>query len=116
MANVTDRVLIPLSISYFQMKVIRLSITVLVAASLSAGCTKSPSAQAKGREAPAKAVAIEAVHQEDMRRSVEVVGTLAAEDQVTIASQAEGAVSRVVVDLGDHVKTGQVLIELDREK
>jgi len=51
-----------------------------------------------------------------MRRSVEVVGTLAAEDQVTIASQAEGAVSRVVVDLGDHVKTGQVLIELDREK
>ena len=39
-----------------------------------------------------------------------------AEDQVTIASQAEGAVSRVLVDLGDHVKTGQPLIELDREK
>jgi multidrug efflux pump subunit AcrA (membrane-fusion protein) len=35
-----------------------------------------------------------------MRRSVEVVGTLAAVDQVTIASQAEGAVSKVLVDLG----------------
>ena len=43
-------------------------------------------------------------------------GTLAAEDQVTIASQADGAVSRVLVDLGDRVKAGQVLIELDREK
>ena len=56
------------------------------------------------------------VRQEDAKRSVEVVGTLAAEDQVTIASQAEGAVSRVLVDLGDHVKAGQALIELDREK
>jgi RND family efflux transporter MFP subunit len=47
---------------------------------------------------------------------MEVVGTLAAEDQVTIASQAEGAVSRVLADLGDRVRSGQVLIELDREK
>jgi RND family efflux transporter MFP subunit len=35
---------------------------------------------------------------------------------VTIASQADGAVSRVLADLGDRVKEGQVLIELDREK
>jgi multidrug efflux pump subunit AcrA (membrane-fusion protein) len=82
----------------------------------SAACGKAESAQAKGREAPAKAVAADDVRQEDVRRSVDVVGTLAAEDQVTIASQAEGAVSRVLVDLGDHVKTGQPLIELDREK
>jgi HlyD family secretion protein len=82
----------------------------------SAACSKSESAQAKGREAPAKAVTSEAVREEQMRRSVEVVGTLAAEDQVTIASQAEGAINRVLVDLGDHVKAGQPLIELDREK
>jgi membrane fusion protein, multidrug efflux system len=82
----------------------------------SAGCSKTESAQAKGREAPARAVTTDAVRREEVRRSVEVVGTLAAEDQVTIASQAEGAVSRVLVDLGDHVKSGQVLIELDREK
>src|SRR6185436_51124 len=88
----------------------------LSAGLLSAACTKSNSAQAKGGEAPPKAVASEAVRQEDMRRTVDVVGTLAAEDQVTITSQAEGAVSRVMVDLGDHVKAGQVLIELDREK
>jgi RND family efflux transporter MFP subunit len=59
---------------------------------------------------------VEAVREEHVSRSVEVVGTLAAEDQVTIASQADGAVSRVLADLGDRVKAGQVLIELDREK
>ena len=89
---------------------------VVVGGALSAACSKGESAQAKGREAPARAVASEAVRQEQLRRSVEVVGTLAAVDQVTIASQAEGAVSKVLVDLGDHVKDGQPLIELDREK
>ena len=99
------------------MKVIYFPLCTVIALSVwSAACGKAESAQAKGREAPAKAVAADGVRQEDVRRSVDVVGTLAAEDQVTIASQAEGAVSRVLVDLGDHVKAGQPLIELDREK
>ncbi|MGC4082298.1 MAG: efflux RND transporter periplasmic adaptor subunit [Vicinamibacterales bacterium] len=54
--------------------------------------------------------------QDQIRRSVDVVGTLAAADQVTIASQADGTVGRVLADLGDRVREGQVLIELDREK
>jgi RND family efflux transporter MFP subunit len=33
-----------------------------------------------------------------------------------VSSQAEGAVSRIVFDLGDHVKAGETLVELDREK
>jgi len=97
-------------------KVTYLSLSIVIAGCLSASCSKSESAQAKGREAPARAIATDAVRQDEFKRSVEVVGTLAAEDQVTIASQAEGAVSRVLVDLGDHVKAGQPLIELDREK
>jgi RND family efflux transporter MFP subunit len=102
--------------SFNPVKVIHLSLCVVAAVGLSAACSKTESAQAKGREAPARAVATAVVRQEEAKRSVEVVGTLAAEDQVTIASQAEGAVSRVLVDLGDHVKAGQPLIELDREK
>ena len=98
------------------MKFTHFSFCVVAVTVLGAACSKSESAQAKGREAPAKAVTSAAVRQEDMRRSVEVVGTLAAEDQVTVASQAEGAVSKVLVDLGDHVKAGQPIIELDREK
>ncbi|MGE5244984.1 MAG: efflux RND transporter periplasmic adaptor subunit [Betaproteobacteria bacterium] len=61
-------------------------------------------------------MAVEQVRQETVRRAVEVVGTLAAEDEVTISSEAEGTVSRILADLGDRVKAGQVLVELDREK
>jgi HlyD family secretion protein len=81
-----------------------------------AGCSKAQSAGPRSREAAAKPVDTEAVRQEAVQRAIEVVGTLAAEEQVTISSQADGAVSKVLVDLGDRVKAGQVLIELDREK
>ena len=87
----------------------------LVAVTLT-GCSKTQTARAGAREDSAKPVKTEAVRQESLRRAIEVVGTLAAEDQVTISSQAEGAVSRVLADLGDRVKAGQVLVELDREK
>ena len=56
------------------------------------------------------------VVKDSVRRSVDVVGTLAAEDQVTISSEAEGTVAPILADLGDRVKAGQVLVELDREK
>ena len=51
-----------------------------------------------------------------VRRAVEVVGTLAAVDQVTVSSETDGKVSRILADLGDRVQAGQPLIELDREK
>ena len=69
-----------------------------------------------GREPAAKLVKTEAVRQEALHRTVEVVGTLAAEAEVTISSQAEGIVRRVLADLGDPVKSGQPLVEIDREK
>lgn len=87
-----------------------------VAAVALTGCSKASAPRARGRDDTTKTVKVEAVRQEQVGRSIDVVGTLAAEDQVTIASQADGAVSRVLADLGDRVRTGQVLIELDREK
>jgi len=56
------------------------------------------------------------VQQDSVRRAIEVVGTLAAEDQVTVSSQTEGAVSRIAADLGDRVRAGDPLVELDKEK
>jgi RND family efflux transporter MFP subunit len=47
---------------------------------------------------------------------VEVIATLAALDEVTISSEVDGAVSKILADLGDPVKTGQAMVELDREK
>ena len=82
-----------------------------------AGCSSASSgAETSGRETPAKAVQTEAVRREDVKRTVNISGTLAAENEVTVSSQAEGVVSRILADLGDRVLAGQVLVELDREK
>jgi RND family efflux transporter MFP subunit len=85
-------------------------------ATAGAACSKAGAARQKGRDDVAKAVNVEPVRQDQVERSLDVVGTLAAEEQVTLASQADGAVSRVLADLGDRVRAGQLLIELDREK
>jgi multidrug efflux pump subunit AcrA (membrane-fusion protein) len=81
-----------------------------------AACSKSESAQARGRDTSARPVKTEPVRQEMVHRAVEVVGTLAAEDEVVLSSEADATVSRILADLGDRVKAGQVLVELDREK
>ncbi len=88
----------------------------LLLAAGAAACSKSESAQARGRDEAAKPVKVEQVKQEAVRRAVEVVGTLAAVDEVTVSSEAEGRVSRLLADLGDRVTAGQPLLELDREK
>jgi RND family efflux transporter MFP subunit len=81
-----------------------------------AGCSKSEPAEARSREAAAKPVQVETVRRDSVRRAVDVVGTVAAVDQVTISSEADGRVSRILADLGDRVTAGQVIIQLDNEK
>jgi len=81
-----------------------------------AACSKSDTAQARAKEPAAKPVQVEEVRRDAVKRSVDVVGTLAAVDQVTISSEADGKVSKILADLGDRVTAGQVLIQLDREK
>ena len=83
---------------------------------IACGCSKNDAAQAKTGDAAPKQVKVELVRKDSVRRSVDVVGTLAAVDQVTISSEADGKVRRILADLGDRVKAGQVLIELDSEK
>ena len=86
------------------------------AMALPVGCAQSKVEPRDGRKPAAKQVKTEAVRQEALHRTVEVVGTLAAADEVTISSQAEGIVRGVLADLGDPVKAGQTLVEIDREK
>jgi RND family efflux transporter MFP subunit len=83
---------------------------------VTSGCADSSAEQAGGQKEALKAVKTDAVRQESVRRTLEVVGTLAAEDQVTVSSEVDGVVRRVLADLGDRVAAGQALVELDREK
>ena len=81
-----------------------------------AACSKADTAQARSREGAAKPVKVELVREDPVHRAVDVVGTLAAVDQVTISSEADGKVRAILADLGDRVRAGQVLVQLDSEK
>lgn len=94
----------------------RLTAVAIMMAVPLAGCSRSQTAQASKRAQAPTPVAVALVHKESVRRSVDVVGTLAAVDQVTISSEAEGQVRAIRADLGDRVTKGQVLVELDNEK
>jgi multidrug efflux pump subunit AcrA (membrane-fusion protein) len=80
------------------------------------GCGNAGTAQAGGSKTAAKSVQVETVRVETVHRPIEAVGTLAAQDEVTVSSQSEGLVLRVLADVGDAVRTGQPLVEIDREK
>jgi len=88
---------------------------VLAVAMAAPGCSKE-TAQARSRDDAARPIKTETIRQESVRRTVEVVGTLAAVDEVTISSEADGVVAKILHDLGDRVRAGDALIELDREK
>jgi RND family efflux transporter MFP subunit len=93
-----------------------LLVILAAAAAPTLGCSKSERLEAVGRNEAARPVSVEAVREDTIHRAVEVVATLAAEDEVTVSAEAEGRVSRLLADLGDSVKAGQALVILDREK
>jgi multidrug efflux pump subunit AcrA (membrane-fusion protein) len=92
------------------------ALAVLLFFSLSAAaCTRDRNIQAaEGQKATP--VRTEAAQVRDVRRQVDVVGTLAAREEVVISAEVAGRVSRLVHDLGDRVAAGAPLIELDPEK
>jgi HlyD family secretion protein len=49
----------------------------------------------------------------DLRETVTATGTLKGRDSVDVSSQISGRVSRVLVDVNDEVKEGEVLAEID---
>ena len=70
---------------------------------LLAGCSAPASRQ------PAR-VRAEALHSEAFVRSLDTVSTLEATDEIELASQAGGRVQQVLVQGGDPVKAGQMLV------
>lgn len=88
---------------------------VVAAATGTAACGRTSSA-AVAKDAAPQAVVVATVEAHELRRSIDVVGTLAADEEVTVSSEVEGRVLRIAADLGDRVKAGQPLVVLDPEK
>lgn len=94
--------------------VVRLvSLAILLIATLTfASCSKT-SGKAVNASTP-RTVAVKAfpVEQKQIRRNVESVGSLFALDEVTVSSEVEGRVEQVLVDVGDHVSSGQTIVKV----
>ena len=98
-------------------------IVFLVLLALVPGCSPSNSqadvsngsVQAANTTPASNAVAVQSAKVEvrDLQRTVEAVGSLDPNEEITVSNQVEGLVSRVFVDLGDSVKAGQVIAQLD---
>ncbi|HME99963.1 MAG TPA: biotin/lipoyl-binding protein, partial [Terriglobia bacterium] len=68
--------------------------------------------QAASAPAPVS-IEIATVESRELLRSVEAVGTLDPNEEVTVSNQVEGTVEQLFVDLGDAVQKGQVIAQLD---
>lgn len=79
------------------------------------GCARDRGIAAAEGDKP-RPVALEAAQVRDVRRQVDVVGTLAAREEAVISAEVAGRVSRLMHDLGDRVASGAPLLQLDPEK
>lgn len=74
------------------------------------GCERGRANAERGPK-PVKAKVLTIAHRE-LRRDVESVGSLFAYDEVTVSSEVEGKVERVLTDIGDRVAKGQPLVQV----
>ena len=88
-----------------------------------AGCGQSSQATSERRappgaaaERPAIRVTTAVAEARAVQRSVETVGSVLAWEEVVAKSQTTGTVVRLHADLGDAVREGQVLADLDRRE
>jgi RND family efflux transporter MFP subunit len=91
------------------MACVRQSVVVLLALTALAGCSKGRASEAETRPVRAKIVPVEV---RQVQRVVESVGSLFPFEEVTVSSEVEGKVARVLTDVGDRVRLGQALVEV----
>jgi len=94
-----------------------ISLSALLLALVFAGCSREAAEAGKPaapQEAPAIAVQGIQVQAERIDRTVELVGTLEGEHEVTISSEVAARVTTVRADLGDRVQQGSPVVELDQ--
>ncbi len=80
-----------------------------------AGCgRKGLETEVKANTGPrAVPVTVGPLEQRDLERAVDVVGSLKGWEDVSVGTKKEGRVLRVHHDMGDRIKPGELLVELD---
>lgn len=88
-----------------------------LASTSAVGCKKSEASAKKdstpATAKPAVAIKVQKAQTKQLPAYLELSGTLAADEQSDVATQAPGAVQEVLVDVGSRVKKGDPLAKLD---
>lgn len=54
--------------------------------------------------------------QKDISQTIEAVGKVYAKDQVDVGAQVSGQIIKLYVDVGTHVKQGDLIAQIDKDK
>lgn len=82
----------------------------LASIAVTGGCSRPQ--QATAGASHAVDVRVVPVQEEVLRRAVQAVGSLHALEESTVSAEVEGRVERILADVGDNVREGQVLVTL----
>jgi multidrug efflux pump subunit AcrA (membrane-fusion protein) len=87
---------------------------ITLAALASAACSKTSSGKTIENVSAAHPVSVRAlaIAMKPIRRNIESVGSLFAYEEVTVSSEVEGRVERVLADVGDRVSAGQPIVKV----
>jgi len=88
----------------------------LVVAAFTAGCGRPPAGGGRPEgDFPVNAVVAEA-SSETVQSTIQLVGSLKAQDSISIVSEINAAVEKILFNEGETIKAGQVLVRLDDAK
>jgi multidrug efflux pump subunit AcrA (membrane-fusion protein) len=85
----------------------------------SLGCSREKTGAPAANAAPGErkvSITVARADGRDVQRSVQIVGTLLPQEEVTLANEVPATVVRILADMGDRVRKGQVLIKLDERE
>lgn len=94
-------------------------VAVCVALLAGLGCSREKSSTRAANAATGErkiAVAVAQVEGQEVQRTVQIVGTLIAQEEVMLGTEVPSTVVKILVDMGDRVQVGQVVIKLDERE
>jgi len=96
-------------------RTVRVILPVILLATLVVGCnrpTGNTAPKAEEAKPQAKTVSVGVVHEQLLEKSVELPATIESDETAMLMPRVEGYVDKVLVDIGDEVQAGQVLVRL----
>lgn len=94
-------------------------VVICAALFVGSGCSREQPGTPSANAAPGErkiSVSVARVEGQDVERSVQIVGTLMAQDEVTLGTEVPSTIAKILVDMGDSVQAGQVVIKLDERE